>query len=581
MLKVKRKKKFRVQSLILVVLFAVTCYMGTGYAASEAENESDFASIYAMVKNAEENIVNFKGYAPNNTNVLLLVLNPGYSINDIEDNDYLTNTSVLQNAVHIKSVGGEYTCDIQFRSDIGGDFPIVAMYNDKTVNIVNDNGHTFPFYPSGTKKAALVALNGITDETTKEDMEIIIDDVLTKMSLYKDKLNVQGNKAEFSKLILSGIPYEGSLDSIGKQIRQSMILAALNKQSNNVLYDKNVFLYEEEMGLSETDEWEDYLNNISAAGKKAVHSYISSNSYVGIEAFVNDFKEAVYVNCIMNNENEGFGHVEDYLEKYYDVYKEAGLDLNAFESSVRKNDICTALVDSGASDMTSLKDNFNSLLGVKENNAPSTGGGGGKVTSSTPSREGFIKIEEKVENIKIPFGDILGYSWAHEAIGNLWKNGIIAGRSADTFAPGESVTRAEFVKMLIMGFFDENENYGDCDFEDVSKESWYYEYISKACSKEIINGIDENSFMPEKPITREQAAAVVYRAARMLNIEMSEGKEKFADDSMISDYAASAIYALKGLGIISGRENNMFAPRENITRAEAAKIIFASIKVKE
>ena len=134
--------------------------------------------------------------------------------------------------------------------------------------------------------------------------------------------------------------------------------------------------------------------------------------------------------------------------------------------------------------------------------------------------------------------------------------------------------------MTVNAFLGELETYDECDFEDVDKTSWYFEYISKALYKGIITGISANDFMPDAKITRQQAAAVIWRALEMNPKENLAGNG-FADDYLIDDYASQAIYALKDLGIISGRGDNIFAPVDNITRAEAAKIIYASMKVKE
>lgn len=41
---------------------------------------------------------------------------------------------------------------------------------------------------------------------------------------------------------------------------------------------------------------------------------------------------------------------------------------------------------------------------------------------------------------------------------------------------------------------------------------------------------------------------------------------------MISDYALGSVYAMKGIGVISGMEDNTFAPLDNATRAQTAVI---------
>ena len=67
---------------------------------------------------------------------------------------------------------------------------------------------------------------------------------------------------------------------------------------------------------------------------------------------------------------------------------------------------------------------------------------------------------------------------------------------------------------------------------------------------------------------------MVMRAAE---ISATEEYEPFADDAQISDYAKEAVYALRKRAIINGKENNLFAPFDNATRAEAAKVIYGLI----
>ena len=62
--------------------------------------------------------------------------------------------------------------------------------------------------------------------------------------------------------------------------------------------------------------------------------------------------------------------------------------------------------------------------------------------------------------------------------------------------------------------------------------------------------------------------------------EKNLGKE-FADSSAISDYAKAAVAQLYIKGVVSGIGNNLFAPKLNVTRAEAAQIIYNVLKETE
>ena len=48
-------------------------------------------------------------------------------------------------------------------------------------------------------------------------------------------------------------------------------------------------------------------------------------------------------------------------------------------------------------------------------------------------------------------------------------------------------------------------------FTDVSRELWAYEAISVLCTKNIIAGYEDGTFKPNNNITRAEAAALIYR----------------------------------------------------------------------
>ena len=52
--------------------------------------------------------------------------------------------------------------------------------------------------------------------------------------------------------------------------------------------------------------------------------------------------------------------------------------------------------------------------------------------------------------------------------------------------------------------------------------------------------------------------------------------ESFADNNEISDYAKQAVYQLKSAGIVVG-SNGYFYPRSELSRAEAATVIYRAI----
>jgi len=104
--------------------------------------------------------------------------------------------------------------------------------------------------------------------------------------------------------------------------------------------------------------------------------------------------------------------------------------------------------------------------------------------------------------------DVAGTKY-EKAVSVLYNLGIVEGRENGEFdAPG-NVTRAEMVAMIVrmMGIEDWAEE-RDC-FADVPYEHWAYYYVTTAYSLGIIHGVSETEFMPDAPVTGEQAIKMV------------------------------------------------------------------------
>ena len=106
----------------------------------------------------------------------------------------------------------------------------------------------------------------------------------------------------------------------------------------------------------------------------------------------------------------------------------------------------------------------------------------------------------------------------------------------------------------------------------MDKNAWYAGYIAAAYESGIINGVSERRFGIGENITREQAATVIYRIVKEKRID-SETEAKCSDTEDISEYAREAVEFLYGKGIVSGDNGGRFLPKNNLAREEAAKMI--------
>lgn len=198
----------------------------------------------------------------------------------------------------------------------------------------------------------------------------------------------------------------------------------------------------------------------------------------------------------------------------------------------------------------------------------------GEVTHFTK----FAIIAKPIEAITpapveiIDLTDLQGH-WAKESIDILLKLEILTGYPDSTFKPDNSISRAEFTKILVKAF-----NLGSAEREKQFKDTishWANEYILTAAGQGIVNGYNQEYFYPDDCITREQMAAMITRAA---NLQKSDHNIKFEDSNQISNWAKDAVKQAAGSGIICGYPDNTFKPQNNLTRAEAAVVIEKVLK---
>ena len=203
----------------------------------------------------------------------------------------------------------------------------------------------------------------------------------------------------------------------------------------------------------------------------------------------------------------------------------------------------------------------------------STGGRGGSGTSGALVGPSYNVNTGKSEKVTKIFTDIDSVAWANEAICALADKGIINGKTESEFCPDDFVTREEFVKMIIgaMGIpVDGKENV----FSDVDDNMWYAPYVKTAYEKKIIQGIGDGRFGIGSNITRQDMAVIASNVSGL----NGKPKKRFIDEAEISAYALDSVNALLAAGIINGDENFAFNPKNNSTRAEAAKIVYELYK---
>ena len=82
-------------------------------------------------------------------------------------------------------------------------------------------------------------------------------------------------------------------------------------------------------------------------------------------------------------------------------------------------------------------------------------------------------------------------------------------------------------------------------------------------------------------MTREEMAVIMQRYAGKLGYALPVAREAeiFADDAKITSSMKDAVRAMQQAGVMGSKGNRLFAPKNTVTRAEAAAILRRFVEI--
>ena len=166
--------------------------------------------------------------------------------------------------------------------------------------------------------------------------------------------------------------------------------------------------------------------------------------------------------------------------------------------------------------------------------------------------------------------------WAKNSVEFLAAREIVNGVAPGCFAPEQTVTRAEFLKMLTYSIDWLVLNQASYSrFSDVEPGLWYADSVAWAENAGVTQGYPDGTFGINNPITRQEMAVLLDRFAGAVGLSFDEITEatSFTDHDDIADYAVVAVYRMQQAGVIQGKGGDVFDPLGYATRAEAARMI--------
>ena len=198
----------------------------------------------------------------------------------------------------------------------------------------------------------------------------------------------------------------------------------------------------------------------------------------------------------------------------------------------------------------------------------------------TASRDGWQQINctvcghEATHILSRRFLDLDGTQWYADGVDDIVDRGLMNGTGPVTFEPDSTMTRAMLVTVLWRSAGSPNE--GTNGFTDIPADQWYTQAVAWAAQNGIVNGVGNNKFDPDAKITREQLAAVLYRYAGKVGMDVTARADLklFPDAGSVSAYATDALSWCVANGIVNGYGDSLFGPNDPVTREQLAAILY-------
>ncbi len=197
--------------------------------------------------------------------------------------------------------------------------------------------------------------------------------------------------------------------------------------------------------------------------------------------------------------------------------------------------------------------------------------GGATVTAA------FKEKEQEVEPPVCPseqFTDIEETAWYYDAVDYVVEKGLMDGVDDTTFAPNDSTTRAMLVTILYR-LDGEPAVTKNIPFSDVASGLWYSDAINWAAANEIVGGYGDDTFCPDRDLTREEAATILYRYAsyKKYDVTTTAALTGYTDAASVRSYATAPMSWAVGTELINGTTATTLAPNGGAIRAQIATIL--------
>ena len=451
---------------------------------------------------------------------------------------------------------------------------------------------------------SLIATDGKVNRNSREDKKVTFTETVTngKATLERD-FELVVKKAE--NLFINGDIEDGTAE--GWEADDSVELTAAEEDGLTVLKVSGGGVYQK-IALTNNSSYA-FEANIKAPAQSVVKlvsekagtliEYTSDGSWQNIKTTYDyrnqnsSFEDTIYIEC-----------TSDFTIDNVTVY-EITLELNEVMTAVNKAkyskvqkdvDSARALVEAFY-DLPIKEELLKELdkINVSGSDKPSGGsggggggGGGGSTSGSAPSKvEGTTHVNDTVpvpgnddkestadalDTFLLNFKDMKTH-WARKEVEFLGGLGIITGDDDGNFRPDDKITRAEFATLTARAIGLSEIPYEN-SYYDVLTDDWYSGWVQTCRTNNLMNGYD-GLFSPQRNITREEIAKTVVSAYNLKSgTQLVGGKSLYFNDiDQISSWAYDYIAEAADKGFVNGVTDELFMPKREATRAEAAVML--------
>lgn len=385
--------------------------------------------------------------------------------------------------------------------------------------------------------------------------------------------------------------------SMSDMIKRAVVASAYKNEIITV--DDIMKEYADVLKISETEEYE-YYNDFAAEYSEkfnTIFKKINTDNLLVADNYINGFQKSVLITDF--SISNGIGDIEEKIGKYDSYFDLTIYNNKSLNDKKETQKLVLKLFENGAyatiADIQTVLDkSISSGIIISGPVGGGSGGGSSKPSSGGSSSSAGMNavilpqtlVEQLQETVPInqisSFVDIADYDWAKTEIEYLAKTGVVSGKADGVFAPGENLTRAETCKLVCNLFSVEDKDY-NVNFTDVGDGDWYAQSVKNVAFLNIVSGMEQTYFGAEESITRQDFVVILMRALKQFTEQILnvENEMKFSDAGEISEYAVEAVSDFRELGIVNGFEDGTFRPLNNITRAEAAIILYKTKMIYE